>query len=155
MFELRGSLSKIQNITLGILGAITLIGLWWLLAEMLAIPALDYRAPNLDDPSLQNLNRDSLLLADSIQFANAKTVGKIYKILPTPLHVVQAYPKLLEEDNLPVHTIHSIWLNLKGYFWAILISFDGRLGLDGSGGSGSGLNTSNPFWSPPLFEFFH
>ncbi|MCC6283199.1 MAG: ABC transporter permease subunit [Saprospiraceae bacterium] len=123
MFELRGSLSKIQNITLGVLGAIALVGLWWLLAEMLAIPALDYRAPSLDDPSLQNLNRDSLLRADSIQFANAKTVGKIYKILPTPLHVVQAYPKLLEEDNLPVHTIHSIWLNLKGYFWAILISF--------------------------------
>ncbi len=123
MFELRGSLSKIQNITLGILGAILLIGFWWLLAEMLAIPALDYQAPRLDDPSLQNLNRDSLLRADSIQFANAKTVGKIYKILPTPLHVIQAYPKLLEEDNLPVHTIHSIWLNFKGYFWAILVSF--------------------------------
>jgi len=123
MFELRGSLSKIQNITLGILGAILLIGFWWLLAEMLAIPALDYQAPRLDDPSLQNLNRDSLLRADSVQFANAKTVGKIYKILPTPLHVIQAYPKLLEEDNLPVHTIHSIWLNFKGYFWAILVSF--------------------------------
>ena len=66
MFELRGSLSKIQNITLGIVGAIALVGLWWLLAEMLAIPALDYRAPSLDDPSLQNLNRDSLLRADSI-----------------------------------------------------------------------------------------
>ena len=123
MFELRGNLSKTQNITLGIIGAVVLIGLWWLIAEMLAIPALDYRAPNLDDPSLQSLNRDSLLRADSIQFANAKTIGKIYKILPTPLHVVQAYPKLWEEDNLATHTFHSIWLNLKGYFWAILISF--------------------------------
>ena len=123
MFQLRGNLTKIQNITLGILGAVALIGLWWLIAEMLAIPALDYRAPSLDDPALQNLNRDSLLRADSIQFANAKTIGKIYKILPTPLHVVQAYPKLLADDSLPMHTVHSVWLNLKGYFWAILISF--------------------------------
>ena len=123
MFELRGNLTRIQNITLGILGAVLLIGLWWLIAEMLAIPALDYRAPSLDDPALRNLNRDSLLRADSIQFANAKTIGKIYKILPTPLHVVQAYPKLLDDDSLPMHTVHSVWLNLKGYFWAILISF--------------------------------
>ena len=41
MFELRGNLTKTQNITLGILGAVLLIGLWWLIAEMLAIPALD------------------------------------------------------------------------------------------------------------------
>ena len=122
MFELRGNLTKLQNIALGITGAVVLIGLWWLLAEMLAVPALDYRAPSLDDPALQHLNRDSLLRADSIQFANAKTVGKIYKILPTPLHVVQAYPKLMNDDQLPMHTLHSIWLNLKGYFWAILVS---------------------------------
>lgn len=122
MFELRGQLTRTQSIALGVSGAVLLIALWWLLAEMLAVPALDYRAPNLDDPALQNLNRDSLLRADSILFANAKQVGKIYKILPTPLHVVQAYPKLAEEDNLAGHTFHSVWLNLKGYFWAILLS---------------------------------
>lgn len=122
MFNLQGQLSRTQSLTLGIAGAALLIGLWWLLAEMLAVPALDYRAPNLDDPSLQNLNRDSLLLADSIQFANAKQVGKIYKILPTPLHVLQAYPKLTHEDALAKHTFHSIWLNLNGYFWTIVLS---------------------------------
>jgi len=122
MFDLRGQLTRTQGIALGIAGGALLIALWWLLAEMLAVPALDYRAPALDDPALQNLNRDSLLRADSIRFANAKTVGKIYKILPTPLHVVQAYPKLAEEDNLFSHTFHSVWLNLKGYFWAIALS---------------------------------
>ncbi len=122
MWHLRGQLSRSQGIALGVAGVGLLIGLWWLLAEMLAVPALDYRAPNLDDPALQQLNRDSLLRADSIAFANAKTVGKIYKILPTPLHVVQAFPRLAEEDNLASHTFHSIWLNLKGYFWAVLIS---------------------------------
>ncbi len=123
MFDLRGQLTQTQSIVLGIIGGTVLIALWWVLAEILAVPALDYRAPNLDDPALQNLNRDSLLRADSILFVNARQVGKIYKILPTPLHVVQAYPKLLEEDNMIKHTLHSVWLNLKGYFWAILISF--------------------------------
>jgi len=122
MFDLRGQLTRNQSIFLGITGAALLIGLWWLLAEMLAVPALDYSAPSLDDPALQYLNRDSLLREDSIRFANAKEVGKIYKILPTPVQVVQAYPDLVEEDNLAFHTFHSIWLNLKGYFWAILFS---------------------------------
>lgn len=122
MFELRGQLTRTQSILLGIVGAVALVALWWALAEALAVPALDYRAPSLDDPALRHLNRDSLLRADSIQFANARQVGKIYKILPTPAHVVQAYPKLMEEDKLLSHTFHSIWLNLKGYFWAILIS---------------------------------
>lgn len=122
MFNLRGQLSRTQNVIFGLLGGVILVGLWWLLAEALAVPALDYRAPALDDPALQNLDRDSLLRADSIQFANAPTVGKIYKILPTPLQVVQAYPKLASDDNLAKHSFHSIWLNLKGYFWAILIS---------------------------------
>jgi ABC-type nitrate/sulfonate/bicarbonate transport system permease component len=122
MLNLRGQLSATQSLVLGIVGTALLIGLWWLLAEMLAVPALDYQAPKLDDPALQNLNRDSLLLADSIRFANAPTVGKIYKILPTPLQVVQAYPKLATEDELARHTLHSVWLNLKGYFWAILFS---------------------------------
>lgn len=122
LFHLRGQLTRAQSLTLGIVGGVLLIGLWWLLAELLAVPALDYRAPSLDDPALQNLNRDSLLQADSIRFANAKEVGKIYKILPTPLQVVQAFPKLAAEDDLGKHTLHSVWLNLKGYFWAILLS---------------------------------
>lgn len=122
MFDLRGQLSHNQSILLGIVGATLLVGLWWLLAEMLAVPALDYRAPNLDDPAIQHLNRDSLLREDSIRFANAKEVGKIYKILPTPVQVVQAYPNLAEEDKLAGHTFHSIWLNLQGYFWAVLFS---------------------------------
>ncbi len=122
MFNLRGQLSRTQNIFLGVLGGVLLVAFWWLLAEWLAVPALDYRAPALDDPALQGLNRDSLLRADSISFANAKTVGKIYKILPTPMQVLEAYPKLAEDDHLARHTFHSVWLNFKGYFWAILIS---------------------------------
>ena len=139
MFDLRGQLTRTQSIALGITGGALLIALWWLLAEMLAVPALDYRAPALDDPALQNLNRDSLLRADSIRFANARTVGKIYKILPTPLHVVQAYPKLAEEDNLASHTFHSVWLNLKGYFWAIVLSLllGGLIGFIGGRRSAS------------------
>lgn len=122
MFKLRGELTKLQSTVLGLIGVVLLIALWWLLAEWLAVPALDYKATRLDDPALAGLNRDSLLQADSIALANAKTTGKIYKILPTPLQVVQAFPKLWNDDNLAANTVHSIWLNLKGYFWAILFS---------------------------------
>ncbi len=122
MFELNGTLTKTQNLVLGIVGAVLLVAFWWLLAETLAEDKLDYKPIRLDDPALHGINLDSLAQADSIAFAGAKKVGKIYKILPTPLSVVAAFPKLLAEDDLVKHTLHSIWLNLKGYFWAILIS---------------------------------
>lgn len=111
-----------QKVLLGTIGGVLLIGFWWALAEWLAVPALDYRAPALDDPALQGPQRDSVLRADSLAFAQAPTVGKIYKILPTPGQVVAAYPKLAAQDRLASHTLHSVWLNLKGYFWAVLVS---------------------------------
>lgn len=122
MFELRGTLTRSQSILLTVVGGILLIALWWLLAEALAENKVDYQPIRLDDPSLAGINLDSLARADSIGFANARPVGKIYKILPTPLQVVQAFPKLVAEDALASHTLHSVWLNLKGYFWAVLIS---------------------------------
>ncbi|MFN4081369.1 MAG: ABC transporter permease [Saprospiraceae bacterium] len=122
MFLTHQPLKRRRSIVLGVVGALLILLFWHLLAEALSTPALDYRPPNLEDPALRNLDRDSLLRADSVNFAQAARVGKIYKMLPTPLMVAQAFPKLMAEDNLLKHTLHSVWLNLKGYFWAILLS---------------------------------
>lgn len=109
-----------------VLGIVLLIGIWWGLAELLAKDRVEYTAPRYDDPALAGLNRDSLARADSIAFSQAKVTGKVYPNLPTPLQTVQAYPALINtaepQDNLIFSALHSIWLNLQGYFWAILIA---------------------------------
>jgi ABC-type nitrate/sulfonate/bicarbonate transport system permease component len=66
--------------------------------------------------------RDSLIQADSIAFANATEFEKIYPSIPPPHHVVQSFPSLIQKDELISNTLQSIWLNVRGYFWAILIS---------------------------------
>jgi NitT/TauT family transport system permease protein len=115
-----------KSLLLSLLGVVLLIALWWGLAEFLAKDQVAYTAPRYDDPSLAGLNRDSLARVDSIAFANARVTGKVYPNLPTPLQTIQAIPKLLNtperEDNLAYSALHSVWLNLQGYFWAILIA---------------------------------
>jgi NitT/TauT family transport system permease protein len=117
-------LSARQNWIFSLIGILLLIGIWWALAEFLAKDSIAYTAPRYDDPALAHLNRDSLARVDSIAFASAKVTGKVYPNLPTPLHTVQAFPSLLKggEDNLISNSLHSLWLNLQGYFWAILIA---------------------------------
>ena len=51
-----------------------------------------------------------------------KASKKVYPILPTPSNVIQSYPSLIKDDELVKNTLKSIWLNFKGYFWAVLIS---------------------------------
>jgi NitT/TauT family transport system permease protein len=115
-----------NSIFLSLLGVVLLIGIWWGLAEFLAKDRVEYKAPRYDDPALAGLNRDSLARVDSLAFASATVTGKVYPNLPTPLQTIQAYPNLLntpeQEDNLIYSALHSIWLNLQGYFWAILIA---------------------------------
>ncbi|MBR9921664.1 MAG: ABC transporter permease subunit [Bacteroidetes bacterium] len=47
---------------------------------------------------------------------------KVYPILPTPGQVIKSYPSLVKDDALARNTFKSIWLNMQGYWWAILIS---------------------------------
>lgn len=126
LFQLRGKLNKQQNIILGVLGFIVLILIWWILAESLSEqrPIVDYetRPPSAFDTTGVQIDRDSLFREDSIRIANATEFEKVYPLLPTPVKVVQSYPELVTEDKLMDNAFHSIWLNLKGYFWAIFIS---------------------------------
>ncbi len=126
LFELRGTLSKQQNFILGIAGFLLLLLIWWGLAEYFS----DYKKnvetmthpPSMFDTTAVNINRDSLFRLDSIRYANATDSTKIYPILPPPLQVIQSFPSLIREDHLMKDARRSIWLNLKGYFWALLVS---------------------------------
>ncbi|GJM32261.1 MAG: hypothetical protein DHS20C18_12620 [Saprospiraceae bacterium] len=125
LFKLRGDLSKPQSLLLGLAGFFLFILLWWILAELLAVnrPIVDYdiHLPSSLDSTSSQINRDSLARADSIAFADATEFEKVYPILPTPLGVVKSYPSLIRADDLSGNTLHSVWLNLQGYFWAILL----------------------------------
>lgn len=131
LFRLRGELSKSQNILLGIAGFVILILIWWALAESLAIknPIVDYEKhpPSAFDTTGVKIDRDSLFREDSIRFANATEFEKIYPMFPLPLSVIKSYPELIKSkakggDNLFYHVKRSVWMNFKGYFWAVFLA---------------------------------
>jgi NitT/TauT family transport system permease protein len=126
LFRLRGKLDKQQSILLGILGFILLILFWWLLAEASSkkrpIVVYDTQPPSAFDTTGVKVNRDSIFAADSIRFENATEFEKVYPLVPPPLKVLKAYPELVVKDKLMANALNSIWLNLKGYFWALFIS---------------------------------
>lgn len=126
LFSLRGDLSRPQSILLGIIGLFVFLALWWLSAEMFSVqkPIVEGYTQTLPS-SLDDNNQallDSIAYADSLAYANATEFEKVYPLLPTPFMVFKAFKPLIEEDNLVYHTFKSIWLNIKGYLWAILIS---------------------------------
>ncbi|MEZ4989908.1 MAG: ABC transporter permease subunit [Saprospiraceae bacterium] len=127
LFKLRGKLSKSQTLILGIAGIFLFIAIWWILAELLSVnrPLVELNAhlPSSIDqsPEAQAL-RDSILLADSIALANATEFEKVYPLLPRPDQTIAAFKPLYQEDHLFYNTFRSIWLNIQGYFWAVLLA---------------------------------
>lgn len=108
-----------------ILGLFITLFIWWGLAEFLSRerPIVDYNThlpSSLSDSSM--INRDSLLMQDSINLANATEFEKIYPLLPPPNRVVSAFPKLWQDDALLSNTFLSIWRNIQGYFWAVFLA---------------------------------
>ncbi len=128
LLSLRGSLSKSQSLLLGIVGFVIFVLLWWGLAELFAIErpvveGFETRLPSsIDQDGSSHIDLDSLARADSLLFANATEFEKVYPLLPTPLQTVQSYPTLVQHEQLIPHTLRSVWLNLQGYFWAVLVS---------------------------------
>ena len=128
LFELRGKLSQSHKIILGLIGFVLLILFWWMLAELKSVQKPIIEGYNIQLPSSIGADeatqalRDSLIQADSIAFANATEFEKIYPSIPPPNHVVKAFPSLIKNDKLIANTLQSIWLNVRGYFWAIIIS---------------------------------
>lgn len=127
MFKLRGNLSKKQEWILTLLGFVVLIIVWWAMAEIFSqktpiIEGYHQTLPSSIGEDVDLAALDSIARKDSVLFANATKFEKVYKILPTPLAVVKSYPALIKSDNLISNSMKSIWINLQGYVWAILIS---------------------------------
>ncbi|MEM1124121.1 MAG: ABC transporter permease subunit [Bacteroidota bacterium] len=128
LFALRGKLAKSHRLILGLVGFVLLVLIWWGLAELKSVQKPIIEGYNTQLPSSINADeatqalRDSLILADSLAFANATEFEKIYPSIPPPHHVVQSFPSLIQKDGLFANTLQSIWLNVRGYFWAIIIS---------------------------------
>lgn len=127
LFKLQGKLSKSEKLVLGIAGVIIFILFWWILAELLAVNrplvSVNARLPSSIGQDAETLaKRDSILRADSIALANATEFEKVYPLLPRPDQTVAAFKPLVQEDELFYNTFRSIWLNLQGYFWAVLIA---------------------------------
>lgn len=129
MFKLRGTLNNTQSLILGISGVVLIVLLWWAMAELLSrqIPVVEGFNTELpstltQDSILNTHVRDSLLMADSLKMANATEFKKVYPMIPLPTQVVKSYGSLIKKDALFANSIRSIWLNLQGYFWAVLLS---------------------------------
>ena len=123
LFKLRGTLNSTQRIVLGIAGLVVLIAVWWILAESLSRekPVIEYTT-RYDQLDKEVFDIDSIAREDSIRFADATEFVKVYPVLPPPLQVVEAYPTLIRRDGIFANALQSIWLNLRGYFWAVVLS---------------------------------
>lgn len=125
-FDLRGRINSTSSWLLSGIGFIITISLWWITAELLSTqnPVVEGYNPYLPSllDSTNQLNRDSILRSDSLMLSNAKVFKKVYPLLPRPDHVLFAFGDLYTKENVISNTGHSIWLNIQGYVWAILIS---------------------------------
>lgn len=134
LFKLRGALTKTQSLLLGVIGLVLFLLFWWLVAEAKSEQIPVGLVPQ-ELPSSINANDsiyaviDSLERLDSIAFANATDFRKVYPIIPTPQSTFAAYPYMITNDKLIKNAWYSIWLNLRGYFWAIIISIPIGFGL--------------------------
>ncbi len=127
LFKLRGPLTKQQDIVLSLIGIVLFILVWWLLAEVFSkqkavLDDFDTTLPSSIGEDVDQAVLDSIARMDSIAFANASEFVKVYPLLPTPLSVVKSFSSLINQDKLIPNALKSIWLNIQGYVWAVLIA---------------------------------
>jgi len=125
LFKLRGELSRKESWILTVVGFLLFILFWWMMSEFLSvkkpiIEGFQSRLPSsLDTTNI--IDYDSLKVADSLAFANATEFEKVYPNLPPPIRVAKSYQSLIKEDKLFSNALQSIWINVQGYVWAVLI----------------------------------
>ena len=123
----------IQKALLAVGGLVLFLFVWWALAEQLSVQqpvgSFETRLPSgLTTDSTALAQRDSIIRADSIAYANATEFKKVYPLLPPPGKVFASFGTLV---NPPPRSVNkglfsnaaiSIWRNLQGYFWAVFFS---------------------------------
>ncbi|MEM6398534.1 MAG: ABC transporter permease subunit [Bacteroidota bacterium] len=133
--------NKRQKLLLGLAGfgifLLAWIGLAELLSQQKPLVEINTRPPSsitVDSAGLAQ--RDSILRADSIAFANATEFKKIYPLLPPPGRVFSRFPSLINPPEtgwwfpsdggrtraLIPNALISTWRNIQGYFWAVFFS---------------------------------
>lgn len=136
LFDLRGVLSPRIDLTLQIVGAIIVFGLWWLFSFMTTktnITQIDEHhliEKNISISDESYYYNDSLLVADldQLMMLGTQELEKygLKKIrvtsLPSPLAVIMAIPDMFVHDNLVGNIFKSIKLNVLGYVFAITVS---------------------------------
>ncbi|SEL70144.1 NitT/TauT family transport system permease protein [Aquimarina amphilecti] len=135
LFELRGNLESKDKAILTVIGALILIGLWFLLAEVLSTSVIT-QDESIDISKIAQSERkyyenDSLLVAsyDTLEQMSLEELtsfglkkNKVYPLLPSPIKVIKAFPDLNKNDDVIGNTFYSIKLNFLGYLVAILVS---------------------------------
>lgn len=127
LFKLRGKLGFGHQALLALAGVVITLALWWALAEAFATqrPLVDgglTALPSALDTTITPAQRDSILRQDSLLLAGAKSFEKVYPVLPPPTRIPGAFQQLVAHDELVSNTLRSIWLNIQGYLWALLIA---------------------------------
>lgn len=124
LFELRGNLESKDKAILTVIGALILIGLWFLLAEVLSTSVIT-QDESIDISKIAQSERkyyenDSLLVAsydalEQMSLEELTTFGlkknKVYPLLPSPIKVIKAFPDLNKNDDVIGNTFYSIKLN--------------------------------------------
>ena len=135
LFELRGNLESKDKAILTVIGALILIGLWFLFAEVLSTSVIT-QDESIDISKIAQSERkyyenDSLLIAsyDTLEQMGVEELtsfglkkNKVYPLLPSPIKVIKAFPDLNQNDDVIGNTFYSIKLNFLGYLVAILVS---------------------------------
>ncbi len=135
LFELRGNLDRKDKVILTVIGAIILIGLWFLFAEFLSKSVItqdeSIDISTFSPEEKKYYESDSLLIAnydtlEKLSIPELQSFGlkknKVYPLLPSPIKVIKAFPELNRNDDVIGNTFYSIKLNFLGYLLAILVS---------------------------------
>ncbi|MEM6725859.1 MAG: ABC transporter permease subunit [Bacteroidota bacterium] len=128
LFTLRGELSNQQRLILSIVGLFVILGIWTGVAYMKSDwkKIIEAETDYSKYSNLPEAERDSIIALLDAQYdeayANATDSVRVFPILPPPGQVVATIPDLINKDELKINTFKSVWINLKGYLWAILIA---------------------------------
>ena len=123
-FKLNGDLPGSSKIVISIVGFALTILLWYVLAEIFSKQRPIYDGQSAESTELiDSTGKSKIKLWDGNgPDPAAKGYQKVYPLLPRPDKTVMAFKPLLSEDHLVRNTLHSMWLNIQGYFWAILLA---------------------------------
>jgi NitT/TauT family transport system permease protein len=123
-FKLNGELHGSSKLVVGIVGFALTILLWYILAELFSKkrPIYDGKSEELTE-LIDSAGKSKVKLwGGDTSDPQAKGYEKVYPLLPRPDKTLISFKPLFTQDHLVSNTMHSMWLNIQGYFWAILFA---------------------------------